>query len=133
MKLKSIIALLLVLCMAFALCACGGSEDSGKETEGQTDSQTEEQTEAQADVTYNEGTKPHVGEYVVTVVDENGDPVEGVKLKFNKDSGDTTITTNDSGTTTLTCLVTDIVVTVEEVPEAYQADSEEKSEKGKSN
>lgn len=116
MKLKSIFALLLVLCMVFTLCACGESTDGKK-----TDKETEEQAEAGE----NEDTKPKTAEYVVFVEDEDGDPVEGVELKFNKDTGDTTITTDEDGKAKLTCLVTDIVVTVEEVPEDYEEDSEE--------
>lgn len=124
MKLRSIIALLLVLCMAFALVACGETDEGGKKSE----KENEEITATDDDSKQNaegEDTKPQVGEYIVYVEDEDGEPVEGVELKFNKDTGDTTITTNKDGKAKLTCLVTDIVVTVEEVPEDYEEDSEE--------
>ncbi len=124
MKLRNILALLLVLCMAFTLVACGEAEDekSEKDTEEITEEVNDEEEEEEAE---GEDTKPQVGEYIVYVKDENGDPIEGVELNFEKDSGDTTIITDEDGMAKLTCLVTDIVVTVEEVPEDYNDDSNE--------
>lgn len=124
MKLRNILALLLVLCMAFTLVACGEAEDekSEKDTEEITEEVNDEEEEEEAE---GEDTKPQVCEYIVYVKDENGDPIEGVALNFEKDSGDTTIITDEDGKAKLTCLVTDIVVTVEEVPEDYDDDSNE--------
>ena len=128
MKLRSIIALLLVLCMAFALVACGETEskkDDEKETVSDTDNDTTEEDEPEIEGGNDEDTKPQIGDYIVYVEDENGDPIEGVKLLFAKDTGDTTITTDEDGKAKLVGLVTDIVVTVEEVPEGYEMDDEE--------
>lgn len=118
MKLRNILALILALCVVFTLCACGES-GSGN------DEETEAQTEEQNDTGSNGEEKKEVAEYVVNVVDEDGDPIEGVSVQFSKDSGDTTGTTNEDGTMSLTCLITDIVVTVEDVPSGYEADSDE--------
>lgn len=118
MKLKNILALVLVLCMAFTLCACGETEDNDKKSKG-NDEETEEVGGE------GEDTKPEVGEYIVYVEDEDGEPVAGVELKFNKDTGNTTITTDEDGKASLTTFVTDIVVTVEEVPEDYEQTDEE--------
>ena len=131
MKLRSIIALLLVLCMAFALVACGETEskkDDEKETvsgNGETEDDTKAEDEPEIEGNDSEDTKPQVGDYIVYVQDENGDPIEGVKLLFAKDTGDTTITTDEDGKAKLVGLVTDIVVTVEEVPEGFEMDDEE--------
>jgi len=128
MKLRSIIALLLVLCMAFALVACGETEtkkDDEKNTVETTDEDGNDVDEPEIEGNDSEDTKPQVGEYIVYVKDENGDPIEGVKLQFAKDSGDTTITTDEDGKAKLVGLVTDIVVTVEEVPEGYEMDKDE--------
>ena len=126
MKLRNIIALLLVLCMAFALVACGETESKKSEKDDEEivadekDEPEDDEEEVEA-----EDTKPQVGEYIVYVEDKNGDPIEGVELKFNKDSGDTTITTDEDGKAKLVTLVTDILVTVEEVPEGYKMDKDE--------
>lgn len=128
MKLRNIIALLLVLCMAFTLVACGEtdskkSDNDDEEIVGEGDKA--EKGDKDEEPVDNEDTKPQVGEYIVYVEDEDGQPVAGVALNFNRDTGDTTIITDEDGRARLQCLVTDIVVTVKEVPEDYEEDDEE--------
>lgn len=78
MKMKNIFALLLVLCMVFALCACGGNEGEGKESTTGTTAGTTETTEAPVDdgkVTYK-----------VTVVDQDGEPIVGAMVQLCLDA-----------------------------------------------
>ena len=127
MKLRSIIALLLVLCMAFALVACGETESkkSKDDEEIVTEENKKEEPEDDEEGVAAEDTKPQVAEYLVYVKDKNGDPIEGVELLFAKDTGDTTIITDEDGKAKLVGLVADIVVTVEEVPEGFEMDKDE--------
>lgn len=130
MKLRNIIALLLVLCMTFALVACGETEskkskDDEEIVTEENEKEDPEGPEDDEDEVIAEDTKPQVGEYIVYVKDENGDPIEGVKLLFAKDTGDSTITTDEDGKAKLVGLVTDIIVTVEEVPEGFEMDKDE--------
>ena len=131
MKLRNIIALLLVLCMAFALVACGGETESKKSNDDEeivTEENEKEEPEApeeDEEEVETEDTKPQVGQYIVYVKDEDGNAVAGVELKFAKDSGDSTIKTDEDGRAKLTCIVTDITVTVEEVPEGFKSTNDE--------
>lgn len=77
-NLKKLAALLLVLCMAIALCACGG--DSEPTNDGDTVATT---TTAEETTTT---TAPVAAAFKVTVVDPTGAPVEGVMLQVCKDS-----------------------------------------------
>ena len=131
MKLRNIIALLLVLCMAFALVACGAETESKKSKDDEEivteENEEKEEPEKEEDEEENEAeeTKAEVGQYIVYVKDEDGNPVADVELEFAKDSGNSTIKTDEDGRAKLTCLVTDITVTVEEVPEGFEMDDEE--------
>ena len=134
MKLRNILALLLALCMVFALVACGETEskdtnddeevvnEAGEDKTGDNEEKEPEEDEEEIE---SEDTKPQVGDYIVHVKDENGDPIGGVKLLFAKETGDTTITTNEDGQAELVTYVTDITVTVKEVPEGFEMDDEE--------
>ena len=79
---KKLLALLLALVMVFALCACGGTDEEKNETK-------ESKTVSDAEET--EDTKPATYNYVVTVVNEEGNPVSGVRVKMNA-SGATSMT-----------------------------------------
>ena len=71
---KKIFALLLALCMVFALCACGGNSDANNETTGATKAPG------------NETTAPTVDDgkvtYTVKVVDEQGKGVVGAMVQL---------------------------------------------------
>ena len=69
MNIKRISLLALVLCLAFALCACGGSDAPATEAP---------ETEA----ALAEG----MAVYTITVVDEGGNPIAGAMVQMCKDS-----------------------------------------------
>ena len=124
MKLKSILTLLLALCMVFTLVACGGSDeekDEAKETEAASEAEV-------ADGGKTEETKPTVVTYTVNVVDEAGNPVEDVRVYF--EDGDPETARNGNWTTaagivTLQGFVKDYTVTVEDLPEGFVEDTTE--------
>lgn len=76
-NMKNILAMLLVLCMALSLCACGNT-DNTPETTAATTPSTSEATE---------DTKDNVqAGYKVTVVDESGNPIANAMVQICKDS-----------------------------------------------
>jgi len=76
-NMKSILTLILVLCMALSLCACGETSN-GAETTAATTPSTAEQTESKQD-------EVQAG-YKVTVVDEDGNPIADAMVQICKDS-----------------------------------------------
>lgn len=74
---KTISVLLLVLCMTVCLCACGDN------TEPQNDATTTTTTEAAVTTTTTQA--PAAATFEVTVVDQNGAPVQGVMMQVCKD------------------------------------------------
>ena len=97
MNAKRIFALLLTLCLALCLCACGGEEK--KETTAET-TQGTAVTEATAGTTTGGDVIAPVDEgkatYVITVVDQDGKPVQGAGVQLCKDTCLPAI--NDQGT-----------------------------------
>ena len=63
-------------------------------------------------------------EYTVKVVDENGVPVTGARVKFTKESGTSNVITQNDGTASLHSMMADYTITVE-APEGYAADTTE--------
>ncbi len=117
-KTKILLSLLLVLCMTFCLCACGGEkeniendpkdsevvEDPAKDTESDTESDTEDEAPV----------------FNVTVVDANGAPVKGVMVQVCKDSCIPAMT-NDEGVATFNVEITDgYKLSVMSCPEGYE-------------
>ncbi len=80
MDFKRIFALVLALCLALSLCACGGAA-------GNTETPTTEGTEATTPAT--EDTEP-VDDgnvtYTVKVVDEGGNPIAGAMVQLCKET-----------------------------------------------
>ena len=105
MKHRKIITLFIALTMVLALCACGGNE-------------TEEFMGSQQE-------SSEVVQYTVWVIDEEGNPMSDIQLKFSKSSGDVTVTTDEEGTAQLTCFATEITVTLVDTPAGYLQDETE--------
>ncbi len=81
---KKLFAALLLICMVFSLCACGGNTPT--EPQGTQPQQTQNQ-ETEPLVTDPQPTQPDVTEpngvtYTVKVVDEGGNPVAGVMVQL---------------------------------------------------
>lgn len=75
MKLKNILMLILALCMVFCLCACGNEKPNNNE-ETPAPSSTADATEGTTEADDGKVT------YIVTVVDEGGNPVAGALVQL---------------------------------------------------
>lgn len=87
---KKLFALLLVLCMVFSLCACGGNSDTEDDSQKDKIENNQDDKDVDADVE-DEDDKEDEAEntaasFKVTVVDEGGNPVEGVMIQVCKDT-----------------------------------------------
>ena len=83
MNMKRIIAMLLALCMMFALCACSGETE---ETEPVIEPATEPATEESTEEATEEATEPAGPVYSITVVDEDGNPIVGAMVQMCLDT-----------------------------------------------
>ena len=116
MKLKNIFALMLALCMVFALCACGGNAGDGKESTTGSTAGTTETTEATVDdgkVTY-----------TVKVVDEGGNAVSGAMVQLCLEACVPALT-DANGVATYNLAEADYKVSFVQMPEGYTADATE--------
>lgn len=73
---KKIIAIIMAMCMLFSLCACGSDDTNANDTAKPQVSQDDVSTESKEEET---------PKFVVTVVDQNGDPVPNVMVQLCKD------------------------------------------------
>ncbi len=74
---KKLFAAILLVCMVFCLCACGGAEETQP-------NDTQPQITA-PQVTEPEETKPQGITYTIKVVDEGGNPVAGAMVQLCSD------------------------------------------------
>lgn len=118
MKMKSVFALLLALCMVFALCACGGNSDEANGTTGAT----------KAPATNNETTAPTVDDskvtYTVKVVDEQGKGVVGAMVQLCLETCLPGMT-NMQGVATYRVNEADYKVSFVQMPAGYTAEETE--------
>ncbi len=77
--LNKMIALLVAMCMVFAVCACGGEEK--KET-SKEETTTQAQTEAEIETTTEETEEDGMVDYTVTIVDDKGNPIPGALVQL---------------------------------------------------
>lgn len=84
---KRLVTLVFMLCLAFSLVACGGTNgsngDTQKENTQQDDAQADKETEKE---TEEENVDDGKIEYKVTVVDANGAPVAGQMVQVCDES-----------------------------------------------
>ena len=87
---KKLLALVLALCMVFALCACGAGNDNKEDEKNNNtvnnevnnnDADDESKDESDED----EGVQNQAG-FQVKIVDEGGNPIKGVMVQICKDS-----------------------------------------------
>ena len=75
MDIKRFVILVLTLCLALSLCACGGNNDETAST-GDTEESTQQTTESTDNGTVT---------YTISVVDEGGNPVAGAMVQICSD------------------------------------------------
>lgn len=118
---KKLFALLLVLCMVFSLCACGGNSDTKEDT--QKDNIENNQDDNDADVE-DDSEAQNTPAFKVTVVDEGGNPVQGVMVQVCKDICLPAIT-NAEGVATISLEIEDgHKLQVSSCPEGYVYEGE---------
>ena len=106
MKIKKIIAFIMVFAMLFCLCACGNNNSDVNEIV-----RTESEMEA---------LKKTAPRFTVTVVDGDGNPVEGVILQMSR-STTFTARTNNSGIAYFYLAVIDNYrLSIKSCPDGYQ-------------
>ena len=102
---KKLFALLLALCMVFAMCACGGNDAADDDAQADVPVQeatVAEETEAPTEAETEAPTEASGITYTVNVVDEGGNGVAGVMIQICQ--GEMCLmpsTSDDSGVATL--------------------------------
>ena len=119
---KKIIAILLMLCLAVSLCACGGSNNTVETT---TEPAVEETT-TEPETTEPETTEPAATgtTYTVKVVDEGGNPIASAAVQLCKESCLPGMT-NAEGVAAFRTVEDDYKVSFMTMPAGYEADAEE--------
>ncbi len=123
---KKLFVLLLALGMLVSLCACGGNESTTNESsidittdDPASDTSEESSTEENSTSSVPEETAA----FTVTVVDQDGNPVEGVFVQICKDTC-VFNTTNANGVTTFKNEITDgYKISIPEVPAGYTTEN----------
>ena len=116
-QIKKLLALLAMLCMVLSLCACGGdsdvqdNEDDVNVENVQNDNDTDEDADTDADET--------TATFKVTVVDQNGNPVQGAIVQLCKDTCVPMSTDTDGIATFSTEIVEGHKLSIMSCPEGY--------------
>ena len=128
MKIRSILLVMLALCLMIGLCACGGDTTADDNTSKTTQAAGNDSTAATTTTTTTQTTtttsKANVAKYVVTVTDEAGNPVSGAFVQLCLESC-TPCITNAEGQATYQMYVADYKVSFISVPEGYEKPTEE--------
>ena len=121
MNLKYVLAMMLAVVMMLSLCACGGFDVVPDVTTEPTTEITEPTTEATEPTT--ESAKPT---YVVTVIDDNGDPVVDAYVQLCLESC-VPAKTDVNGVANFFLEENDYKVTFAVLPEGYEYAGEEET------
>lgn len=121
-NIKNIAALLLVLCMALSLCACGGTETPATEAPAtEAPVVTEAPTEA---VEETEAADTGLTTYSVAVVDEEGNGIAGAMVQICQDTCYPGIT-NEAGVAQFNVAEANYKVSFLALPAGYTYSTEE--------
>lgn len=88
---KKLFAFMLVLCMVLSLCACGGNSEKDDDTQKdnventQTDNDESKDEDVESEDVEGEDETATTPVFKVTVVDEAGNPVQGVMVQVCKE------------------------------------------------
>lgn len=122
MNMKKMLAMIMALCLALSLCACGEAEENATEateaTETTAATQATEATEETEPV--DDGTVV----YKATVVDEGGNPIPGAMVQICQDTCYPGVT-NEEGVVEWSVAEADYKVTFLSMPEGYTYSTEE--------
>lgn len=119
---KRFTAVVLMLCLALSLSACGGSGDSNVETTEAPE--TAAPTEATVAVEETEAPVEETDSYKVTVVDEAGNPIAGAMVQLCMDTCFPSVT-NESGVAEFALDEADYKVSFLAMPAGYTYSTEE--------
>ena len=114
---KNLVALLLVLCMALSLCACGG-EKAVEETEAATEAPV---VVTEPAVEETEAVEDDKVVYTITVVDEEGNPIANTMVQICLETCIPGMT-NENGTAQFQVVEADYKVSFLTVPEGFVAE-----------
>ena len=129
MKMKSVLLVMLALCLTISLCACGGNTDGGEnnttttQNNGSTTSATTTTTTAATTTTTTvaDGTVT----YTVTVTDEAGNPIPGVGVQLCLESCLPYVTNAQGVATWANVDEEDYKVSFMNLPQGYTSDANE--------
>ncbi len=117
---KKILFVLLALTLAFGLCACATTTDESKVPSDADVSKTESKEESK-EASKEESTPASLPEFIVTVVDEDGNPVSGVMVQVCNEGTCIPALSNAEGKATLNVTVgAGYTLKVPSVPEGYE-------------
>lgn len=121
-QIKRVLALVLMFCMLFSLCACGGNGDEKTTEAPQETTKAEVTTEAEEQTTVDDGKVA----YQVKVVDEEGNPIAGALVQMCKDTCFPS-STNESGVAEFSLPEDEYKVSFLSLPAgyAYSSDAQE--------
>lgn len=109
---KKLLALILALCMVFALCACGSNDTPTVTPDNQEQS-------SQTETSSKEETTP---KFEVTVTDTDGNAVKGVMVQICKDACVPAVT-DENGVATFNVEITDgYKLSLMSCPEGYETE-----------
>ena len=80
-KMRRLLALLLVMCLAFGLCACGGGDPAVTDENGQQQGDADDNNAGNS-----AGDDDGTVTYTVIVTDENGNPIAGAMVQLCKEA-----------------------------------------------
>lgn len=127
MKIKSLLLIMLSVCLVFSLCACGGSnsdDDTTKTTTNGSNATTTTTTTAAPTTTTTTLAEGKVT-YTVTVTDEGGNPISGAYVQLCLEAC-VPCMTNESGVATYPNMdEADYKVSFINVPEGYSVETNE--------
>lgn len=128
---KKLFVLLLVLCMVFSLCACGGNSDTEDDSQKDKIENNQDDNDVDADVEDEDEIEDdteaeNTAAFKVTVVDEGGNPVTGVMVQICKESCVPAMTDANGVATFNNVEITDgYKLSVMSAPEGYEFSTEE--------
>lgn len=122
---KILLALMLALTLIVGLCACGGNETEETEETKETKETVETKETEETEETEESEEASGATEYLLTVVDEDGNPISGVMVQLCNDTNCYPCKTDEDGKAKLVLLTDDYVAKLSSLPEGYDYATDE--------